>query len=79
MSYHLMCKTISWNKESSITVPKEMMTWTQKKQREKCQVRQLEEIEGDSVNDDGHLSSPKTGLGKPMKRRPWRQLSNKKR
>ena len=37
-----------------------MMSWLQKKQREKCQGRQLEEIEGDSVNGDGHLSSPKT-------------------
>lgn len=33
MSYHLMYKTNSWNKESSITGPKDMMTWTQKKQR----------------------------------------------
>ena len=56
-----------------------MMTWTQKKQREKYQGKQLEEIEGDSVNDDGHLSSPKTDLGKPMKRRPGRQLSKKKK
>ena len=79
MSYYLMCKTNSWNKESSITGPKDMMTWLQKKQREKCQGRQLEEIEGDSVNDDGHLSSPKTSLDKQMKRMAGQQLSKKKR
>ena len=45
-----MCKTNSWNKESSITGPKDMMTLTQKKQRKKCQGRQLEEIEGYSVS-----------------------------
>ena len=58
------CQAVNWfshiTNKVSVEKATDMMTWTQKKQREKYQGKQLEEIEGDSVNDDGHLSSPKT-------------------